>query len=73
MEALSIYIYIPEITLTLIPISIALPMAMVAAITQWLLKKLRRPKSFTLVDYTMGQIKNCPNQYRTVSITDVTQ
>ena len=53
METVSIYI--SSITLTLIPITIALPIA--KAIFQWLLKKLRRPRSLTLADYMMGQIK----------------
>ena len=57
METVSISIYIPSISLTLIPITIALPIAIAMAVFQWLRKKLRRPRSLTLADYTMGQIE----------------
>ena len=53
MEALSIYIYIPEITL--IPITLALPLAVGAGI-RWLYRRFKRPRRLTIADYTMQQI-----------------
>ena len=55
METVSIFIiHIPSITLTLIPITLALPIA--GAVIHWLYRRFKRPRRLTVADYTMGQI-----------------